>query len=644
MLLQADQITRHFGPDEILKGVNFIVENGEKCFLLGRNGAGKSTLFRILSGEMEPSTGRVILPKGKTVAVLKQFETVAGETTMIDYTMGAFHEQLLITKQIEDLEKALDHITDPDELSNKVTLLGDLHGRLAEIGGERMKERAEESLLALGFSEEMFDRPLSSLSGGQKQKVFLARLELTSADLFLLDEPTNHLDLPGIKLLEEFLVRLPAAAIIISHDEALIRRLADRILLLMHGQTETYLGGYEAYLAESKRRNEALLELIENQEAEIKKNRDYIAKFSAGTRSRQAQSRMKMLDKIELLDAPPPEKKLRGLRFPSNEELPKDVLKVKHIRYAYDDERKVLDDVSFEIFRGDKIALIGRNGAGKSTLLKILMELIQPQSGTVRYGARISPSYFDQAHNVLDPKKAILDFFHDRYQKLTEEEIRTRLGTFLFSGDSVFDPISVLSGGERARLQLLDLLLQRPNLMILDEPTNNLDMASIAVLEASLKGYDGALLLVSHDRHLLSKTTNKVLVLSDAKLHMLTGSYAENREEVEELLKKDEERAFAESKMPAMKKYQKTVATSEVAAPISEEQSADKKKANAFKIKKLEAQIESLDKQKTETQTLLTKTAADPKEWKQTAELQKKIEALDAEHLAVMAEWEQCQL
>lgn len=632
MILQADHLKKSFADQEVLRDAAFLINEGDRWVLLGRNGGGKTTLFRILAGEMECDGGSVILSKGKSVAHLPQFSPSDEGVTPASYVAQAFGELRRMEERIHHLEKAMEGEYDDRVFSEYTEVLEIWRAK----GGERIDVSVREQLGQLGFSPAQMDGPVAHLSGGQKQKVYLARLALTQADLLLLDEPTNHLDLTAVAWLEEFLLDHRGASIIISHDVQFVRRLATRLIHLSNGKTELFYTGYDGYVEESKARNEALAKKIEEQDTFLKKNLAYVAKFGAGTRSTQAQSRLKMIERVELLDAPVSEKTLRGLRFPVDEELPKDVLKVRHLAVGYPGHPPVLKDLSFDIIKNECIAILGRNGCGKTTLLRSLMEQIPPLSGTIRFGARIVPCLFDQEQRTLDSKMTILDFFQERYPQMKQEEVRTKLGTFLFSGDSVFDNIGVLSGGERGRLQMLDLLLQKPNLLILDEPTNNLDLSSVSVLTASLKAYEGALILISHDRELVAKVATRLLVIAGGKLHNLPGTWAEHRHTVEALLRGEDSlsglshtpAATANSKAPPV--LPEVVPKGNVPNP--------KKKMNRFKVKEIEDRIAALEEEKATYESALLLTP--PQDFAQMKALHGRLEDVQSRMAQALAQWE----
>ncbi len=634
MILQGGHVTKQFSGEEVLRDINFMVNEGEKWVLLGRNGSGKSTLFKILSGEMEADGGTIVLKKGAVLAHLPQFTGNEEDKKVIDYVSEAFHEEKKMEDRIAVLEKEMEG-TDEKAVMKAVEEFTELLEVYQSSGAERSGVRITDQLKKLGFSEAEMNRPIRELSGGQKQKVILARIALTKADILLIDEPTNHLDLAAIRWLEDFLVAFPGALIAVSHDAAFVERIADRIMHLSHGKVELFHMGYADYLIESEARNVQLRKQITEQEEMIKKNKSYIAKFGAGTRSAQAQSRLKMLDRIELLEAPIPESQMRGLNFPIDEELPREVLKVRHLHFARGDN-KIITDVSLDLFKNERIALIGRNGAGKSTFIKLLMEQLVPDSGTIRFGARIVPTYFDQEQGNLDPSKTILDFFTDRYQKLGLEELRTKLGTFLFPGDAVFDPIRVLSGGERSRLQILDLLLQKPNFLILDEPTNHLDIASISILSKSLKSYEGALLLVSHDRNLIDSVANRLWVLANGKVHSLAGGYSENREALKELLGFE---MGTDSEAKPVLVVNETFPRAESASGVAVEvKRPPKKKPNAFKVREVESQIEKLEAEKDLLENELV--GLKPGELSRIPALKERLTTLETELKDRVSEWE----
>ncbi len=525
-MLRLEKITKIYPTGEVLKDISWEVKTGERIGLVGVNGAGKSTQLKIIQGEVEPTTGNIIRPSGMHIAALNQEFEVDPRRTVREEFWTVFTEANKIQQILAEIPHHMEG-ADPDELEKLIHQLDKKQRQFEALDGYGLESRIEKILPEMGFELDAGDRLVSSYSGGWQMRMGLGKVLLQSPDLLLLDEPTNHLDLETIEWLESYLKSLTIPMVIISHDREFLDRLCTSIVETERGVSTTYLGNYSAYLAQKEESKAAQMSTYERQQKELAKQQTFVDKFRASaTRSTQAKSREKLLAKVERVEAPTAD--LRGLQF-QFQPAPRsgrEVVTIAEMTHMYGDKILFLD-ASLEVESGDRIAFVGPNGAGKSTLLRLITGSEKPEEGIVRLGAHnVLPGYFEQNQaEALDLSKKVMDTIHDEVPDWTNEEVRTLLGRFLFSGDAAFKKVEALSGGEKARLALAKMLLQPANLLILDEPTNHLDIPAKEMLESALKNYDGTALIVSHDRYFISQVANKIVEIRDGELRLYRGDY-----------------------------------------------------------------------------------------------------------------------
>jgi ATP-binding cassette, subfamily F, member 3 len=534
-MLRLEHISKIYPTGEVLKDVNWEVKPGDRIGLVGVNGAGKSTQLKIIAGEMEPTAGEVIKPASLRIAYLTQEFEVDPDRKVRDEFWRAFeqanhaHEEMVRVQQ--QMETAA-----PEDLDALIHKLDRLQRQFEALNGYELDARIEKILPEIGFKPEDGDRQVDSFSGGWQMRMSLGKIILQDPDVLLLDEPTNHLDLETIEWLEKYLKSLTTPMVIVSHDREFLDRLCTQIVETERGVSTTYLGNYSSYLEQKAFAREAQLSAYEHQQKELEKQQAYVDRFRASaTRSTQAKSREKQLEKIERIEAPVGDLRSLRFRFPPAPRSGREVVMINNLTHIYDDHILFLG-TDLLVERGDRIALLGPNGSGKSTLLHLITGMEQPTEGSVKLGDHnVIPGYFEQNQaEALDLSKTVMETIHDEVPDWTNEEVRTLLGRFLFSEDTVFKRVQALSGGEKARLALAKMLLQPANLLMLDEPTNHLDIPAKEMLEEALQNYDGTVLIVSHDRYFISKVANKIVEIRDGELRLYRGDYHYYLEKVAE--------------------------------------------------------------------------------------------------------------
>ena len=534
-MLRLENISKIYPTGEVLKDVNWELKTGDRIGLVGVNGAGKSTQLKIIQGEVEPTAGKVVRPNELHISALNQEFEVDPRRTVREEFWTVFEEANKIQQALHDIPIQMES-ADPDELDKLITQLDKKQRQFEALDGYGLEARIEKILPEMGFESDAGDRLVSSYSGGWQMRMGLGKVLLQSPDILLLDEPTNHLDLETIEWLETYLKGLTIPMVIVSHDREFLDRLCTSIVETERGVSTTYLGNYSSYLTQKAENQAAQQSTFERQQKELAKQQAFVDKFRASaTRSTQAKSREKQLAKVERIEAPVND--LRGLQF-QFQPAPRsgrEVVTISDMTLTYGDQILFLG-ADLEIERGDCIAFVGPNGAGKSTLLRLIVGSEEPDEGIVRIGDHnVLPGYFEQNQaEALDLSKTVLDTIHDEVPDWKNEEVRTLLGRFLFSGDSAFKQVASLSGGEKARLALAKMLLQPANLLILDEPTNHLDIPAKEMLENALKNYDGTALIVSHDRYFVSQVANKIVEIRDGELRLYRGDYRYYLEKIEE--------------------------------------------------------------------------------------------------------------
>ena len=526
MILSCQNISKAFLEHKVLQNVSFHIEDNEKAAIVGINGAGKTTLLRILIGEMEADEGIVAFSKDKSLGYLAQNSSVNSSRTIYDELLSVKQELIDLEEKMRACEQNMKHVegAELESLMHQYTLYSH---QFETNNGYAYKSELTGVLKGLGFTESEFTKPVATLSGGQKTRVALGRLLLLKPDLIILDEPTNHLDMNSIAWLETYLLNYKGAVLIVSHDRYFLDRIAGKIIEIDQTKATVFSGNYTDYVAKKELLKVAAMHAYENQQREIKHQEEVIAKLRSFNREksiRRAESREKMLDKIEVFDKPSEARSDMRLKLTPRFTSGNDVLTVTDLSKSFGD-KTLFQHVDFEIKRGEHVAIIGDNGTGKTTLLKILNEVVSPDTGSFTLGTNVEIGYYDQEHHVLHADKTLFEEISDAYPHLTNTEIRNVLAAFLFVGDDVFKLIRDISGGERGRVSLAKLMLSNSNFLILDEPTNHLDIISKEILENALNNYEGTVLYVSHDRYFINKTATRILDLTANQLYNYIGNY-----------------------------------------------------------------------------------------------------------------------
>ena len=536
MILACHGINKAFGEEIIVKDGSFHIEDHEKAALVGPNGAGKSTIFKMIAGELPSDGGSVILTKGKTMGYLAQHQDMNTDRSIYEEVRTAKADIIAMEQKIRQLELEMKDLSG-DALEAHMDSYNRLTATFERENGYAYESELTGVLKGLGFQEEEFTKPVNTLSGGQKTRVSLGKLLLTKPDILLLDEPTNHLDLNSITWLETYILNYPGAVLIVSHDRYFLNRIVTKVIEIENGELMTYSGNYTDYSQKKQQIREARIKEYLNQQQEIKHQEAVIEKLRSFNREKsikRAESREKMLEKIKPVEKPIETNKDFQLKLEPATISGNDVLTVEHLSKAFPPQT-LFSDISFEIKRGEHVAIIGDNGTGKTTLLKILNQVLPADNGTFTLGTNVQIGYYDQEHHVLHMEKTIFEEISDDYPTLTNTQIRNMLAAFLFTGDDVFKRISELSGGERGRVSLAKLMLSEANFLILDEPTNHLDITSKEILEKALNNYTGTLLYVSHDRYFINQTATRILDLTHHTFVNYIGNYDYYLEKKEEL-------------------------------------------------------------------------------------------------------------
>jgi len=526
MILSCNNISKSFGTDVIIKSCSFNIEDHEKAAIVGINGAGKSTLLKIITGIEPADTGLVTLAKDKTLGYLSQQQNLNSDNTIYDELLSVKQYILDMEAQLRSIENQMKS-ADDTALETLMKKYSDLNHEFELNNGYSYKSEITGVLKGLGFAEEDFTLNVNTLSGGQKTRVALGRLLLSKPDIILLDEPTNHLDMESISWLENYLLNYSGAVLIVAHDRYFLDKIVSKIIELDNGNATVFSGNYTDYASKKAiLRNMQLKEYL-NQQREIKHQEEVITKLKQFNREKsikRAESREKMLNKMEFVDKPEILNDKMDIKLEPNVISGNDVLTVDNLTKGFDGT-VLFDNISFQIKRGERVALIGSNGTGKTTILKLINGIIPADSGSIYLGAKVNIGYYDQEHHVLDPDKTIFDEIRDAYPDLNNTQIRNTLAAFLFTNEDVFKYIKDLSGGERGRVSLAKLMLSNANFLILDEPTNHLDITSKEILENALNSYTGTVLFVSHDRYFINSTATRIIELANKTVVNYIGNY-----------------------------------------------------------------------------------------------------------------------
>ena len=526
MILSCNNITKTFGTDAILSDCSFHIEEREKAAIVGPNGAGKSTLLKIIMGRLPADDGTVTISKDKTLGYLAQHQNLSSDGTIYDELLSVKKDIIALEEKIRETEQQMKNATG-EQLDTLLDQYTKMNHQFELENGYAYQSEIVGVLKGLGFTEDDFSLPVNTLSGGQKTRVALGKLLLSKPDIILLDEPTNHLDMESIRWLENYLLGYNGSVIIVAHDRYFLDRIVTKIIEIENTHVTVFSGNYTAYADKKKiLRNMQLKEYL-NQQREIKHQQEVITKLKQFNREKsikRAESREKMLDKLEVVDKPAEINDKMNIELNPSVISGNDVLSVSHLSKAFDDNT-LFTDISFDIKRWERVALIGNNGTGKTTILKIINDILPADSGEIKLGSKVTIGYYDQEHHVLDPDKTLFDELQDAYPDLNNTQIRNTLAAFLFTNDDVFKYIRDLSGGERGRVSLAKLMLSNANFLILDEPTNHLDMVSKEILENALNSYTGTVLYVSHDRYFINTTATRIIELVGQTTVNYIGNY-----------------------------------------------------------------------------------------------------------------------
>ncbi|MCR5418093.1 MAG: ABC-F type ribosomal protection protein [Lachnospiraceae bacterium] len=649
MLLSCQNIHKTYPQQTLFSGASFLLEDNDKAAIVGSNGTGKTTLLRMIMGKERPDDGQVIFAKDKTVGYLAQENDSAPDLTIYELMLTARPEVVALETKLAEKERQL-HLLQEERSADDPLLLeaaeeyARLHTEFERLEGYSYKSLLTGVLKGLGFTEAEFDKPIATLSGGQKTRAHLAALLFQNPDLIILDEPTNHLDIRSLEWLEGFLKNYKGAVLLVSHDRYFLDHIVTKIIAIEERTLRTYQGNYSTYSQKAAMLYEARLQAYYKQEAEIAHQEAVIKKLRSFNREKsikRAESRVKKLDKMERLDKPEVLNDKMHLSLEPLWESGKDVLSIKDLSKSFG-EKQLFADVELMIRKGEHVAVIGENGTGKTTLLKILTELENADTGEYSYGSKVRVGYYDQEHQELSEDKTLFEEISDAYPDLDNTRIRNTLAAFLFTGDDVYKQIKMLSGGEKGRLSLAKLMLSGANFLILDEPTNHLDIASKEILEQAVNDYTGTLLYVSHDRWFVNRTASRILDLAGKRFFDFPGNYdyyLEKKQDVEREL-------FAGA---GGSETAGNTSASTASGPGSSEdgktdwqqqkalQAQERKKANA--LKKCEDEIEKLETQK----EVINAQLSDPKNGTDLAlltQLTKELDGVTAELDDLYEKWD----
>lgn len=558
ILLQVNQLTKYYGADLILQNIKLEIQTRDRIALVGRNGSGKSTLLKIIAGEINYDSGEIIKPKDVTIGFLDQHTGLDSDNSIWAEMMEVFHDLQKMEQQLRHLEQQMskEEVYKNETKYSKILSEYDfLQNEFKDKGGYQYEADIRSVLHGLNFADYSYETKISTLSGGQKTRLALGKLLLSKPDILILDEPTNHLDIETLTWLEQYLQTYDGAILIVSHDRYFLDKVVNQVYECANKTLTRYTGNYSKYLEQKAAKFERELKMYEKQQEEVARIKEFIARnIVRASTTKRAQSRRKMLEKMELMDRPTGDDKSVSFSFQIERQSGNEVLNVSDLSIGYG-SNVLSKNIQFRITRGDSIALLGPNGVGKSTLLKTIVGELPALTGSMQLGTNVTIAYYDQEQADLTSNKTVLNELWDEYPMMTEKELRTVLGNFLFSGDDVLKPVSTLSGGEKARLSLAKLMLLNANLLILDEPTNHLDLDSKEILENALVDYPGTILFVSHDRYFINRIATKVYELSKNGITEYLGDYdyfVEKKEELLELQRLEEEKQQAENSSTAV--------------------------------------------------------------------------------------------
>ncbi|MBT8896698.1 ABC-F family ATP-binding cassette domain-containing protein [Lactobacillus delbrueckii subsp. bulgaricus] len=632
IIAQGHNLEQRFGAAPIFSKVNFSIENNARIGLVGPNGAGKTTLLKIMTGRQEASQGKFTVNKGIKLGYIAQEHDFDEEKSIWEEMLTVFQPLIDQGQQLEKLQYAIaDHPEDEDLLRR----LDQAQYNFEQAGGYTYQAEIKSMLNGFNFPEATWDKQIASLSGGEKTRLSFVKLLLKKPPLLLLDEPTNYLDLDTLDWLEAFLKNYPGAILTVSHDQYFLDHLATQIFELQHGELTVFKGNYSQYLAQRELRDQQQEAAYEKQQEEIKREEEFIQKnIVRASTTKQAQSRRKALEKMELVDPPKHKSKVR-IKFDSARPSGKEVLILKDLAVGYPD-KTMLKDISFQINKGDRVAIIGQNGIGKSTLLKTVMKQLPVKSGVIKYGASLDIGYYDQELQGIDYSKTVIDTIWDRHKDMNEKDIRSILASFLFTAKDIDKQVSQLSGGQRARLTLTVLAMEHDNFLLMDEPTNHLDLDAKEVLEKALADYDGTLLFVSHDRYFINELANKIVVAKDGQAKIYEGNYTYYLNE------KAKEEAAAQETAAQEAPVVKAVSESKFSYQEQKKRDSEKRKLER-QVAQAEKDLEELEAKEQEIQEAM----ADPAiaaDFSKLGPLQEDLTAVQEKISQVSQAWEDASL
>lgn len=631
MILNCSNISKTFIADEVLRNVSFHIEDGEKAAIVGINGAGKSTLLKIIMNEILADEGTVTIAKDKTVGYLSQHQNVSSDRTIYEEVLAVKKDVMDLELSIRSLEHQMKH-AEGDELEKLLDAYTKKNHEFEQQNGYAVRSEVTGVLKGLGFTEEEFDKRISSLSGGEKTRVALSRLLLTHPDILLLDEPTNHLDLPSITWLEGFLSNYRGSVIIVAHDRYFLDKIVTKVIEIDRGKSSVYSGNYSDYSVKRAMIRDAQMKAYYNNQREIKHQQEVIDKLKSFNREKsikRAESREKLLSKMEVVEKPEGEAKSMRITLEPAIVSGNDVLTVRGLTKSFG-ERTLFSDIDFDIKRGERVALIGANGTGKTTILRIINGLTDADSGSLRLGANVQCGYYDQEQHELSMDKTLFDEISDEHPDMNNTRIRNVLAAFLFTNDDVWKRIGDLSGGERGRVLLAKLMLSNSNFLLLDEPTNHLDMDSKEILESALNNYTGTCFFVSHDRYFINSVATRILDLRDGSLTNYIGNYDYYLEKQAEPLTSMNRAASSPTPSASSSKEDRL--------RQKEQQAKERKRQND--IERTQKRIDEIDSEISEIDELLSlpEVFTDPAK---SAEYAKKREELVSEQEKLYDVWEE---
>lgn len=627
--ITVSKLSKSFGIDEIFSDVSFHLNETDKVGIVGPNGAGKTTLFNILTGVDKEYDGNVYIKNNLKLGYMLQNTSLQSDKTIYEEMLEEFNYIYEIEEELRVLEEALHDHEDLERLERNTIRYTELIEKYTDLGGEYFESKIESLLLGMRFPKERFHDKVNTLSGGEKSRLELAKLLISDADILLLDEPTNHLDMETIEFVENLIKERKKLVVFISHDRYFLDKVANRIFLLENGRMRTYDTNYTDFINRCKKEIEVEQRAYENQQKEIERQEEIIERFAnlgGSLRKRgiaQSRSRQKLLDKMKKLEKPECFDEKMSLKFTPARTSGQDVLRVNNVTKSFD-QKTLYKDISFEIYRGEKVGLIGGNGTGKTTLFKMILNKMRPDEGDVELGESVFPEYFDQEQKTLDLDKTIIDEVWDKYPYLTHYKLRSYLARFMYIGDDIFKIVGDLSGGEKSRITLLELMLSDANFLLMDEPTNHLDIDSKEVLEDALNGYKATAFIISHDRYFLNKVCDKLIEIKDKGITIYNGNY-------DYYLTKQEKYIESQNEVSENKTQKRKDARKEREEQKQVRQFKNKAKNIEKRVSEIDAEVNALNIEFTKPEIF--------EDFDKTREISAKIESLNNEKEEISLEW-----